>query len=45
MNRHVKHLLVAALIGAGLVTGIRVVAPVHHVEATAPAPIPVGSCC
>ncbi|WP_161627997.1 hypothetical protein [Microbispora catharanthi] len=45
MNRHMKHLLVAALIGAGLVAGVRVVAPAHHVKAIVPAPIPVGSCC
>ncbi len=45
MNKYLKHLLIAALIGAGLVTGAAIVVPDHHVEAIAPHPGPRGSCC
>lgn len=46
MNRHVKRLLVVALVGAGLVTGVRAAAPAQHAEASVPAnPGPAGSCC
>ncbi|GIH60643.1 hypothetical protein Msi02_14600 [Microbispora siamensis] len=46
MKEHMKHLLIAALIGAGLVAGASVVVPDHHVQAIADLfPDPVGSCC
>jgi hypothetical protein len=45
MNRLVKHLLIAALIGSGLVAGNGLVAPVHHAEVIVQVSNPIGSCC
>ncbi|WP_432923865.1 hypothetical protein ACQPZZ_27830 [Microbispora sp. CA-135349] len=45
MNRLVKHLLIAALIGSGLVAGNGLVTMAHHAEPIVAVSSPVGSCC